>query len=62
MSYTTMGVLAIVALLVLIFLKVPIAYSLGLVGLAGCAIVLNSVTAGGLVAKEAFRTVASRTP
>lgn len=59
MSYTTMGVLAIVALLVLIFLKVPIAYSLGLVGLAGCSIVLNSVTAGGLVAKEAFRTVAS---
>lgn len=54
-----LGVLAIVFLLVLIFLKVPIGYSLGFIGLAGCSIMLNSVTAGGLVAKEAFRTVAS---
>lgn len=59
MTYTLMGALSIVLLLALIFLKVPIGYSLGFIGFAGCTIVLSSATAGGLIAKEAFRTVAS---
>ncbi len=59
MSSFTLGIIGIIAFLVLIMLRMPIAYAMALVGFSGFAYMTNTAAALDMVAKELVGTFSS---